>query len=568
MEQSNLIRGNILKESFLVTSVFGLTLFLYWSIAIISHGNNSLGSDSFLIVNRILHSNDLRWFEQTYTSQFGLQGIILSFLHKRQIGMGVIDISISASYLFSFLTASAFAIPACKINRVAGFPALVLYWLSLALSPWILTFSFSLYWVPFTTILPALVTFMLGGKMHSGHRWSVPILVAIAMTVRCLCGYEYITTITLFACAGYAFSLVRTGLKVRIYDLALIFAACVIGFIVAICIHVIQLHHINETYGLSTILNRAEAHTGTDGGADDPQILIAHLASRTGNEGLIATLSTGANQHAFLFAWTAFKEYFHLPAIDFKGTSIPFGWFVLIATITALPCLTHLKSSLHSKFSSDTKLFSFGSLLIVAGVFSWQILAWHHMTIHYHLNGQLFAYGIVPIAMVSIGAVLNFAFRKLPEVIRSLFTIVVSAVTSLLLIVVCFFTSNTESSINSDFQYYRYSNSEVIAHVEELSITDNVIEMYRGLEKESYNLNVSGWSFSNGPENARIFVLVKGGLVGEIKSNLRRDDVSRAFPTAGDRSGFSFNYTGIGKITKDDVKLLIPDGKGNYIEAK
>lgn len=37
-----------------------------------------LGSDLFIIVNKINESYALRWFEQTYLSQFGLQGVILS----------------------------------------------------------------------------------------------------------------------------------------------------------------------------------------------------------------------------------------------------------------------------------------------------------------------------------------------------------------------------------------------------------------------------------------------------------------------------------------------------------
>ncbi|MDE1185938.1 MAG: hypothetical protein PW844_05580 [Pantoea sp.] len=568
MERSNFIRGSFLKESFLVTSIFSLTLFLYWAITITSHGNNFLGSDSYIIVNKILHSNDSRWFEQTYTSQFGLQGILLSILHNHQNGMSVIDISVSAAHLFSLLTAIVFAMPANKINRVAGFPALALYWLSLALSPWVLPFSYSLYWVPFTTILPGIITFLLGERIRSGRKYLPLTLIAIAMVIRCLCGYEYITTITLFACAGYVFSLIRTGLSFRFYDLALIFSACIVGFIVAVCIHVVQLHSINENYGFSTILNRAEAHTGTDGGGDYPELLIAHLKSRPGNEAIIDTLSEGVSKHVVIFAWIAFKEYLHFPAIVVRGKVIPFGWFVLISTIMTLPCLTHLIPSIRSRFSSDTKLFSFGIMLIISAVFSWQILAWHHMTIHYHLNGQLFAYGIVPVAMVSIGSILNIAFRKLPRMARYIVTICTTSIISFALIVVFFFTSNTETSINSDFQYYRHSNSEVIAHIEDLTINETVSELYRGLDKESYHISVAGWAFSKGPENARVFVIVNGGLVGEIKPKFKRNDVYRAFNEAGKRSGFSFDYTGIGKIKKEDIKLLAPDGKGDYIEVK
>ncbi len=568
MTNSRIMRLHIPTGALPITFTFCLSLFLFWSVSILAYGNNFLGSDSFLIVNKIFHSHELRWFEQTYLSQFGLQGILLAKMHNPPFNFSVIGISIAASVIFSLLTAAAFSVPVSKINHIAGFPAVALYWVSLAFSPWVLPFSYSLYWVPFTIIIPALIPLCLGPWMHDKRKWIVLSLVVIAMLVKCLCGYEYITTITLFACAGYVFSLMRTGMKVRVSSLTLIFAACVVGFLLAIFIHVSQLHHINESYGMSTIMNRAEAHTGTDGGGDDPSLLIAHLATRPGNEALISILSTGANQHKLLFAWTAFKEYFHLPALVFSGYIIPFGWFILISFIASFICLTHFVRPLKNKFTTEVKLFSFGVLFIFAGVFSWQILAWHHMTLHYHLNGQLFAYGIVPIAMVSIGAVINIAYRKTPELFKSVIPVGIGSVLCAVLIFVTIFHAHNSASLNDDYQSYGKSPSQVVASLDELKVTDGGSELYRGMEMDTYTLTASGWMYATGRDSARIFVLVRGGLIGVIRPTFRRDDVVSVHPEAGMMSGFNFSYNIPGKFTKEDVRLVMPDGKGNFVELK
>lgn len=551
-----------------ITLTFCISLFLFWSVSILAYGNNFLGSDSFLIVSRIFHSHELRWFEQTYLSQFGIQGILLAKLHAPELNLSVVGISISASVIFSLFTAAAFSVPVQKISSTGGFPAVVLYWISLAFSPWVLPFSYSLYWVPFTIIIPALIPLCLGSWMHDKRRWIVLALVVIAMLIKCLCGYEYITTITLFACGGYVFSLMHKGMRLRISSLALIFSACVVGFLLAIALHVIQLHHINENYGISTILNRAEAHTGTDGGRDDPTFLISHLSTRPGNEDIISILSTGANQHILLFAWTAFKEYFHLPAIVLKGYTIPFGWFVLIDFIASVICLAGLASPIKNKLSNDLKLYSLGVLFIFAGVFSWQILAWHHMTIHYHLNGQLFAYGIVPVAMVSVGAVINLAYKKIPLLIRSTIQFGVGSSTCVILIFLTTFHTHNSESFKDDYQYYDKSTSKVVASLDQLSITPGGSELYRGMEMDTYTLNASGWMYTTGRYNAKIFVFVNGGLVGEITPTARRDDVYAIYPEAGAMSGFSFSYNLPGRFTREDVRLVMPDGKGNYLNLE
>lgn len=231
-------------------------------------------------------------------------------------------------------------------------------------------------------------------------------------------------------------------------------------------------------------------------------------------------------------------------------------------------CLSHFSKANKEEVSLDLKLFSFGVLLIFLGVFSWQILAWHHMTIHYHLNGQLFAYGIVPISMIGIGALINIAYSKLQSSIRGLISVCLSFLLCISLITVTIFNFHNSSSINDDYQAYEKSTSQVIASLDEVKIIESVSELYRGMEMETYTFTVSGWAYAQGRDNARIFVFVKGGLVGAIKPTIVRNDVYQVHPEAGLVTGFNFTYNIPGKIKRDDIRLLIPDGTGKYVELK
>jgi len=555
-------------QAWSVLMMFTISLFLFWNIEILKYGNNFLGSDSFIIVDRILNSDHLKWFEQTYLSQFGIQGIILSLMHSGIFSFDVIGISLQSSLVISLMTAFVFSVPSYKILKFGGIYSAILYWLSLALSPWVLPFSYSLYWVPFTLMLPFAIAFLTGKMMFNGNKLLMLSMISFAMIIKCLCGYEYITTVTLFACGGYVFSLIGTEYKAKISDLALIFLACVIGFIIAVLIHSLQLNCINSEYGLSTILNRVELHTGTDGGADYAQILISHLSSRPGNEDIIKLLSSAVEDHKLLFIWLSFKEYFYLPALVVFDRTVSFGWFVFIALLVSLSSLTFFLKKYKNYFNKDFYLYSIGCTLFISGVFSWQILAWHHMTIHFHLNGQLFAYGIVPISMVSAGILIHRSIGKtigLSELSTKTPTFIVALCFVYLSLISNF---SYKGNIYDNFQSYRQTSSKVIGNIDQAVITPTSSELYRGMGMTTSRILLSGWAVSKGKMPAKLYVLINGGLAGEISPDIERDDVKKVYPEANLKSGFIFTYDVPGSIDKDNIKVLAPNGNGGYSEIK
>lgn len=549
-----------LEGEMAIAVFFAVALYVAWCFLIQNHGDNFLGSDSFIIVSKIHEFMSLRWFEQTYTSQLGIQGILLAGVHDLLPDVSTQKISLVAASIISAVTAITFSMAVPKIYRLAGTPGVVAYWLALAFSPWTLTFSYSLYWVPFTIILPFMLMLNKGQLWHQDYGIKAFTIVFLAMLLKCLCGYEYITTVTLFACAGYVFSCAANGKEVKIKYLALIFSACVAGFIAALALHVVQLHHINDSLGFNTILNRAETHTGANSDDKKADILIAHLASRPGNDALISILSSDLINHKFLFAVTAFKEYFYLPAVQVAGISLPFKFFALISSLASLVWLPRLfmKDKTATKKQS---VLSFGALLIVAGVFSWQILAWRHMVLHYHLNGQLFAYGIVPLAAVTVGLVIS---RLLESRMDSLKPSLIYPELLLIVVAICGFSYNPNPTVE-DVQACSITCGKVIGSVDLVTTTDTLTEMDRGMGLPSTQITISGWASSLSGEKTKVYVLIKNNLVGEIEPDTDRPDVTAAVPGANLRSGFSFNYIASGDVSKKDIHVIAPDGNGRMI---
>lgn len=536
---------------------FAISLYVTWFFSIQSHGDNFLGSDSFIIVSKIHEAMSLRWFEQTYTSQLGIQGIILAGVHSLLPNAATQEISVVAASIISALTAMTFSMAVPKIYRLAGTPGILAYWLALALSPWTLTFSHSLYWVPFTIILPFMLMLNKGQLWHENSGSKAFSIIFLAMFLKCLCGYEYITTVTLFACAGYVFSCAANGKEVRVKHLALILAACIAGFVAAIVLHVIQLHHINDSLGFNTILNRAETHTGANSDDKKADILIAHLASRPGNDSLISTLASDLSNHKLLFAVTAFREYFYLPAIQVAGMFVPFKLFAMISALASLAWLPliFIKNKQSTKSQS---VLSFGALLIVAGVLSWQILAWRHMVIHYHLNGQIFAYGIVPLAAVTIGLVIS---RLLEGRMDALKPSLIYPELLLIVFAICGLSSIPKPKIE-DVKVCSITCAKVIGNVDSVVVTETQTEMDRGMGIPSTKMTVSGWASSLHGERTKAYVFIKNNLVGEIEPDIDKPEVSAAVPGASRSSGFTFSYTTSGKISEKDIYVIAPDGKG------
>ena len=559
----------------LLSVSFCIALFLFW-VWIFDQANTgvigAIGSDSFIIVQKIAHSYDWPLLEQEYKSQFGVQGILLSYLYRL---IGVDDaglFSLASAYAFAFLSAAAFSIIIPFIYRRLGLVGIALYFSGVALSPWTSSFSHSIYWSLFTLVLPLTYSISCGWMVArpGSHRCFFLLGVAFIILLKSLCGYEYITTITILACAGCALSVFEYRREINFNNFIYIFIACLAGFFLAVSIHVGQLLYNYGLDGPGHILNRVLVHTGTDGGAGDASALIALLQTQGGMQDSIYKLTSDAQAHKFLFFWLGFTQYLSFPAISVFSFNINFSFFVFLGLVTTVRSgvIIYRARAYNSKIPDDFGWCIATSLAFI-GALSWQILAWQHMVKHYHLNGLVFSIGLVPVSILWIGSIIKL-------VIGDNFNSKISERKLLVGIAVLFFSFLTLYAADkvklksrslvalsgSGGSEFIGGNIEVLL-IKEIKKDEFHSEIPRGLTQSGTEIHISGWAYSKARGQTTIEVSVKGVAALEASPDAQRPDVVSAFADAPLKSGFAISVTVPTSVRAEDLDVIVYDQYGH-----
>ena len=106
------------------------------------------------------------------------------------------------------------------------------------LSNWIINFSRNLYWVEFTWFIPLLLSLL--WLNYKDRRMFIYPLYFVSIFVKCLCGYEYLSTIMLSGILFIFVELFLVGKKEKkdyLIGLVIIGLLCLLGFICALGIH-------------------------------------------------------------------------------------------------------------------------------------------------------------------------------------------------------------------------------------------------------------------------------------------------------------------------------------------
>ena len=172
-----------------------------------------------------------------YISQYGLQGRIFSKVH-RFFGLNKLSqLQSINSILLAIIVISLFIL----YRRIYDNLFAVIFLITLISSPWIVSFARNLYWMPFLWFLPALFAAMLYLKKGAGFRSLLLLGIVAAVFIKSLAGYEYLSSITLFACSVFVVApFFREGERDLSSNLRMaffVFIACVIGFTCALLIH-------------------------------------------------------------------------------------------------------------------------------------------------------------------------------------------------------------------------------------------------------------------------------------------------------------------------------------------
>ena len=250
----------------------------------------------------------------------------------------------------------------------------VVFWLS----PWVVNFANNLYWVEFTWFLPMAAGLFCLWKLDSRIcRIFSYVLVLLAIMIKCLCGYEYITTVMLgaiaFPAAEFFAALAQKDRKrasLLFRTIFLLGVAALLGFTAAICIH-------------------APVKSGGSLAEGIRLIVQEDVLRRT----------YGANLNAFenlpdfeqyaltASAWETLCKYFHFKTEVITG--IGGNLFPLLCLLPAALLILDVRRK-----CLDVREAAWYVVFFVTSV-SWFVLAKSHSCVHTHMNFVLWYFGFV-----------------------------------------------------------------------------------------------------------------------------------------------------------------------------
>jgi len=558
-----------------ISVVFCILLFFLWGWIFAQKNSGDIGvigSDSFIVVKKIARAYDWPLLLQEYKSQFGIQGVLLSYVYRLLGAENVSQFSLVSAYVFAFFSAVAFSIIVPFVYRCLGLLGVFVYFISVGFSPWMSSFAHSIYWALFTLVLPLTYAISCGWMLVSPGKVRKYFLAGLVFIVllKCLCGYEYITTITILACAGCALSSYEYKRKIDLYSLIFVFFACLAGFFLALAIHVFQLLYNYGLDGPVHILSRALTHSGVDSGGGATSILVARLQAQGGMQDSIYKLVSEAGEHQLLFFWLSFIQYLSLSAIELFSFKINFSFFVFLGAVATLRSgFVVYRERVHGCKTPDDFGWCAATSLSFVGALSWQVLAWRHMTLHYHLNGLVFAVGLVPLSVLWVVAILKmvrldrYYFVLTERKLLSIITFFFFAFLTYEAIAGVKLKANLLAALSGSGGSEFIDGNIDAFFIERIDKDKYPNEIPRGLMQGGSRVNISGWAFSKAGGKVTIEIRIKGIVVRADATQLERPDVVAVRAGAPLISGFGTSYTVPTNVRPEDVDAIVYDQYGH-----
>lgn len=340
------------------------------------------------IVKNVLEENQNynkeQYIMKEYISQVGLQGHICSFLYSK-LHIPFMAIKLICCTLLAIILVSICYFIAKKYSKLLG----IIFYITFLLSPWIVNFARNLYWVEFTWFLPVLLGLMLSFN-YDKKRVFIP-LIFIAVLVKCLCGYEYISTIMLATISFFIIDFFNTkdkNDKIKIFKTTLIIGiSCILAFLLAICIHGALRGEGNIIEGVKVIYK---------------EDILRRTALTSGAEQFSGILRESIDASVVETTY----RYFNWNTDIILGIDGKYFKLMFISTIVIL-VYNLIDKKENSK--KDTLMF----IVFLCTTLSWFVLGKAHSYIHTHMNYVLWYFGFVQICIyISI----KFICEKIYEI--------------------------------------------------------------------------------------------------------------------------------------------------------
>lgn len=310
-------------------------------------------------------ANDKEIYYSPYKSQYGIQGVFFSVAYSLFNLDAIGKLQLLNSALFALVVGLLVLLYEKIYNRRFA----SIFFIVMISSPWIVAFARNLYWVPVLWFLPAVFAALAYKCTDNAKKLLYCGLTGVAVFLKSLAGYEYLSAITLLACSVFIiapfFRAQRFDYTHNLKFFVFTFAACVIGFVFALLLHA-GMRGDTIVTGLQNIFEQdVKRRTYGDPSTFD-DVFKASLQSSP----------LDVVKH-YISVWET-PVFFYLPGAAFKWLMLLFLTGFLYASI--------------SRRKLDVK----GGVVVFvffATSASWLILAKGHSYIHTQLNYVLWYFG-------------------------------------------------------------------------------------------------------------------------------------------------------------------------------
>lgn len=305
---------------------------------------------------------------KAYKSQVGLQGMVycigIHFLPK-------MDLYFAFRGVCCLFLVIVIMLIVWQLYKKYGLFFSIVFGLITILSPWVINFSRNLYWVEFTWYIPMLLSLLCLNYEHK--RVLIYPLFFVAIFIKSLCGYEYISTIMM---AGITFLVVEFICNNRARKelskcIVIIGILSILGFISAYIIHAF-------IYGSGNILD----------GLKMMQVDLVEKRTFGNAADFDPVLTDSLNASIF----DVLVKYFWSSGRPLDGKIMMF-----LAFVTSL-ILAIRKFILKKQIKFEFSLF----VVSLLATLSWLVLGKSHSYIHTHMNFVLFYFGWVQVCIYII----------------------------------------------------------------------------------------------------------------------------------------------------------------------
>lgn len=256
----------------------------------------------------------------------------------------------------------------------------ICFYVTFLFSPWVINFARNLYWVEFTWFVPMLIGLICSINTNNKKIRIVSYILAfISILVKCLCGYEYLSTIMIasvsFLLVDFIKSIInkdKESTKLYFKTIFIMGLCEVLGFVVAISLHSLLRGQGSILSGIAIIYKEDILRRTLGGNAANFDALLA--------DSLNASI------------WTVLGMYlrFNTNIISF----IPKEAFIPMYVIALLIALYEIKNKKY-----DNILYY---IIYFLAAISWIVLAKSHSYEHTHINFIVWYFGFIQICLYII----------------------------------------------------------------------------------------------------------------------------------------------------------------------